>query len=402
MNHGTQTRQALFWIILIGALVVGVEGVAHFALWWLDRYRDVRYEPTHTLDLSQRHRRALGELLAGRTRYIGFSATLGWTIKPDAVEGIYRSNAMGIRAAHDISMQPAAGTRRVCTFGDSFTHGEEVALDDTWQAEMSRLRPELEVLNFGVGGFGLDQAYLRYQEFADTIVCDVVFIGFMSENINRLVSVYRPFYVEQTGMPLTKPRFVLDGERLMLRPNPMASLADYQALFDDPKSVLPSLGRHDYYYRSGYAAHALDIFAIWRLARVLQRAYDDELRDRVRVYAPTSEAFALTVRLMTAFHRAVRERGSLPVIVVFADFPDVYGHRHGRRKRYTTLLEALAGNGFLHIDASDAFQRYGDQYPTNSYFTPKLGHYSALGNRLVARYLVDYLDERGPSIVRLK
>lgn len=107
---------------------------------------------------------------------------------------------------------------------------------------MSRPRPELEVLSFGGGGFGLDQAYLRDQEFADTVACDVVFIGLMSENIDRRVSIYRPFYVEQTGLPLTKPRFVLDAERLMLRPNPMASLADHQALLDDSKSILPLLG----------------------------------------------------------------------------------------------------------------------------------------------------------------
>lgn len=395
VSSGIQEHPVLLWVILIAGVVLCLEGIAYGGLWWLDRYRELRYEPTHTLGLTARHRRSLEDLLAGQTRYIDFSPVLGWTIKPNAADGIYQSNSMGIRANREFSNRPSEDIVRVCTFGDSYTHGEEVAYSATWQAQMSSLRPELEVLNFGVGGFGLDQAYLRYRKLDDGFACDLVFIGFMSENINRVVSVYRPFYVDRTGMPLTKPRFVLDDDRLLLKPNPMTSLRDYEALLKDPASVLPSLGGYDHYYQAGYAAHFLDTFAVWRLGRVLQRSYRRDPHDRDRVYDSATEAFALTVKLMETFYREAISRGSQPVVVLFADFHDVYDHRHGRAKRYSPLLAALASYDFMHVDASDAFARYGDQYPTGSYFTPRLGHYSELGNQLVARYLVDFLDEHG-------
>ena len=45
----------------------------------------------------------------------------------------------------------------------------------------------MEVINFGVGGFGLDQAYLRYLEDGIQYKSHIVMIGFMSENIYRNV-----------------------------------------------------------------------------------------------------------------------------------------------------------------------------------------------------------------------
>ena len=41
------------------------------------------------------------------------------------------------------------------TFGDSFTHCNDVANAETWQRAMEDQNSKLEVLNFGMGGFGL-------------------------------------------------------------------------------------------------------------------------------------------------------------------------------------------------------------------------------------------------------
>jgi hypothetical protein len=49
-------------------------------------------------------------------------------------------------------------------FGDSFTHGDEVNSDETWPFRLSQLLG-CEVENFGVGGYGQDQAYLKYQKY---------------------------------------------------------------------------------------------------------------------------------------------------------------------------------------------------------------------------------------------
>ena len=57
-------------------------------------------------------------------------------------------------------------------------------------------------MNFGVGGFGLDQAYLRYQKMIREFELPTVLLGFMPENMSRHVNTYRPFYFPGTGLPL--------------------------------------------------------------------------------------------------------------------------------------------------------------------------------------------------------
>ena len=42
------------------------------------------------------------------------------------------------------------------------------------------------------------------------------------ENVNRVVNRYRPFYSPRSGVALSKPRFVLEGDGLRLLPNPVS------------------------------------------------------------------------------------------------------------------------------------------------------------------------------------
>ena len=58
---------------------------------------------------------------------------------------------------------PPPGSLRIAAFGDSFTHGDEVPNEDTWQEILMRAHPDVEAMNFGVGAYGLDQAFLHYQ-----------------------------------------------------------------------------------------------------------------------------------------------------------------------------------------------------------------------------------------------
>ena len=54
-------------------------------------------------------------------------AELGWTVKPSGHSEEYRANSEGIRSDVSYSDAPAPGVLRIATFGDSFTHGDEVA-----------------------------------------------------------------------------------------------------------------------------------------------------------------------------------------------------------------------------------------------------------------------------------
>ena len=193
---------------------------------------------------------------------------LGWSIRAGGVNGQFRANSAGLRADREYSSLPSISRVRVAAFGDSFTHGDEVAQQDTWQAALERADPELEVLNFGVPGYGPGQAYLRYQQLGRRFGPDIVLIGFMSENVHRAVNRFRPFYTRAGGIPFSKPRFVLEGQQLRLIPNPLRDAEDYQALLADPESVLRRLSVNDPHYGDRYYAPWFDWSPTVRLITV--------------------------------------------------------------------------------------------------------------------------------------
>jgi hypothetical protein len=66
---------------------------------------------------------------------------------------LWQVNAQGLR---DDRLRAASARRfRIATYGDSETFGWSVELSDTFQREMERIDPRVEVLNFGVPGYNV-------------------------------------------------------------------------------------------------------------------------------------------------------------------------------------------------------------------------------------------------------
>jgi hypothetical protein len=287
-------------------------------------------------------------------------------------------------------MAPPQGVRRIAAFGDSFTHCDEVKNHETWQAIMEGFDTNLEVLNFGVGAFGLDQSYLRYIKEGRQYQPSIVLIGFMTENILRHVNTYRPFYFPKTGLPLTKPRFVVDGESLALIPNPMKSLEDYNRLLLQPGETLPRIGANDYFYKRRYSSNPLDWSPTVRLLKILfQRGYvklpgDEEIITNGR-YNERSEAFRVTTRIFDEFYKAVMDNQSIPIVLVFPNQSDLIRARKNSQKMYSTLLEYFDSVGYRYIDLIEVF----NVADIKDLFS---GHYTPLANSLVAEYLFDYIS----------
>ena len=157
---------------------------------------------------------------------------LGWAPRPGIQTGQYTYNAEGIRVtSSDISYGeiPRNGTIRISLFGDSFTNGAEVSDGETWgEYTGTALRERgqaVEVLNFGVNGYGMDQAYLRWRYTGIRYKPAVVVFGLQLENAKRNINLIRPMYLRFTELlPFTKPRFIVEGAELRLINSPVVPL----------------------------------------------------------------------------------------------------------------------------------------------------------------------------------
>jgi len=388
-------RQGIFYAVLALAVWATLELFSWFGMGALASLRGIRYVPVNVTTISDDHRRILERLLQGTTTYTDYSATLGWTIKPGgAAPPLYRANAQGIRADREYSPHPTPGTVRVTAFGDSFTHGDGVGNADVWTEVLARSTPGLEILNFGVGGFGLDQALLRYRLEGRAYRPHLVLIGFMTENIKRSVNVYRPFYAPSTGQPLSKPRFVLREGQLSLLENPIGSLPGYQALMADPAPVLRRLGEHDYFYQHQPHSSRWDLLPSVRLVKLTLDQVQQQVEPIVRDgrYNIDAEAFAVTAATFDGFVAEVRADGARPLILIFPSRQDLQRHAHQSPRLHQPLLDHFDSRGFQYVDLLAAFEACGSGCLITA-LVP--GHYSAAGNRMVAEYLAGYLEQQG-------
>ena len=381
-------KKTLFVSVAVFALWATVEALAWLGLAGVRRLRGIRYEPV-ARSLQAESRDAIQRMLNGELDYWTHDTALGWSVKPNGVSRLARSNSQAIRADRNFSLAPPEGTFRITTFGNSFIHGEEVGTEDTFQEILMRKGANLEVLNFGVAGYGLDQAMLRYKRDGARFGANIVLIGFMSENIFRSVSAFRPFYTHH-GPPFGKPRYTLIDNQLTLINNPLPRLADYGRLLADEETELRRLGQNDFFFQTGIHAGPFDFLPSARIVKLLIHELSLE-KTGARVianerYNASSPAFQVTVRIFDEFYRIARQDGAIPVIIVFPSRVDF------RRDvlRYEPLLDYFRSRDYAYIDMLDAFRRSHDGNDFASLFGR--GHYSPLGNRIVAEMILDYLE----------
>jgi hypothetical protein len=390
MTQLSTGKKLAYSLVLLAVLWLLVELACLGGLWGLQKYKGLEYTPALVRNLEPKHRGSLEAHLADTSSYMVYDPTLGWTIRPHGSKVKYRANGEGIRGDREYAPRPAPGVLRIAAFGDSFTHATGVPNGFTWEDHLERLLPGVEVMNCGVPAYGLDQAFLRYRELGVSHHPDVVFLGFMSENINRGVNTFRPFYFPQSGMPFAKPRFAVRGDDLVLLPNPMSSLSAYRELLRDPRAVIPRLGEHDFYYQRSSDRSRLDFLPSVRFAHVVGNQYLHQPTLKGGVYNTASEAYRVAVRTFDEFHREALANGSVPVVVLFPDRRDLRAHREGRSASYTPLRTELEKKGYRVLDLMDGFDRYD---PEGKLVKRNFIHYPKDGNRMVAKYVRDYLVE---------
>lgn len=140
---------------------------------------------------------------------------LGWqNPRNGAVQGAH-TNDFGNRSHPD----PTPDRQRpvVVLLGDSFTFGWGVEDDETFAAALARLRPDLEVVNRGVPGYGHDQMLLQLREEGLPDRTQHVILGFVDIDVPR------------NGASITdapKPFFSVTDDGLTLQGVPVPSLSE--------------------------------------------------------------------------------------------------------------------------------------------------------------------------------
>lgn len=326
-----------------------------------------------------------------------FDPELGWTNVASSGTGAetavpYNYDALGARSQREHAPEPPEGVLRLACFGESFTHGDEVGDLDTWCAQLEALDPRLEALNFGVGGYGADQALLRMRR-EGLHGARVALMGFMVENVGRNVNRYRPLWHPRTNACVAKPRFLLRGGELVLVPIPYATRAELVAAVADD-SIVRDIAEHEHWIAesrypllrwSATARLGVGFFAYRR--REIPRLYADE----------DGEPFVVSLALLEAFSREAKALGAHRSLVVF--FPrrdELVSGEAARAPYWTRFVEQLRERGVEVLDLTEPMVAAVEAARPD--VVPRMfrgSHYSREGNAVVAREVKRWVDAAG-------
>jgi hypothetical protein len=127
--------------------------------------------------------------------YSRYDPELGWVALPNVALpdmwgpgiGLY-TDSHGFRGRRETPEAPPADKLRVVCSGDSFTFGSGVADEATWCAVLEALDTRIESINLGQGGYGVDQAFLRFRRDGARFHPKLHVFAFIDADLDRMRS----------------------------------------------------------------------------------------------------------------------------------------------------------------------------------------------------------------------
>lgn len=381
---------SLLVIVLVGGLSEAVLRIAAVERHHGTFVGKFRLLPRQWREFADRQRTMLALSKAGKPFMVD-DDTLGWTFVATrkSEDGLSKTSAEGLRSATQGEvLRNGLGDCRVALVGDSFTFGDGVRFEDSWGYRLEQLLPKgCRVLNFGVGGYGVDQMYLRYKRDVPSWKPNLVILSFIDPDLDRTMSAYGFLIVEERAFPFMKPRFVLDqGGTLNIVNQPLPKAED---IF-----MLPSI--HDVpfieydrkYNRTDWGRPQWrDVHRSYFL-RFLTSIYRFSETDRP--FVSDADRHAVNSSLLHAFVDAVQKDGATPLLVYLPNKRDF-------KKKSPWMaegLQILQHAQLEHVDLTSCLKRDSEPNHFIRMSGGHGGHYTPRANAAVAACLGPIVRDR--------
>ena len=180
----------------------------------------------------------------------GYDPELGWVRKPltSNHEIGKNSTTKWNIGANGARLNPTFENHesQISCYGDSFTFSRQVNDNETWPHHLSKLT-KTNVLNFGVGNYGIDQSLLRLKREFPKNKTEIVIIGVVPETICRILSMWKHYY-EYGNTFAFKPKFIFKNDQLLNIKNPI----DDSSKFFEYTKFLDYIQKYDYFYKNKF------------------------------------------------------------------------------------------------------------------------------------------------------
>lgn len=332
-----------------------------------------------------------------------FDADLGWvlgdSVRPDGVHNsktYYHYEADGARKV----VQGAGRPCRIHTYGDSFTHGDQVSDGETWQEYLAAHLQE-PLRNYGVGGYSMYQAYRRMLKVEAQQPAQYIILNIYDDDHFRNLDAWRSIRVgpgSRCGLTLPHVRVDVARERctpvenLMRRPEDVYQLCDeafvWKTFQDDPvlQLVLAAASK------DSIGRQLTEAVAV-RFGLSKEDVADTEVARRVAKVHTTAALFA-TRTILRWTEQFVAQTGKRLLVVLSFSQANLRAYLEGKPRFDQELVDWLQNKPYPVIDMREAFRAEfakSKQAPA-AFLKPYYnGHHTPAGNFFTAWALKDPL-----------
>jgi hypothetical protein len=371
-------------------------------------------------------------------RVIGYSFPNFYMIDPDrgvalrpGMEGWYRKegetyiriNGDGLRDREHTKQKPA-DTVRIAVVGDSYAEAFQVPVEDAfWHIMEERLqgcqrfgRRKVEVLNFGVSGYGTAQELITLQKHVWNYQPDIVLLAVttnndITDNLRALKQTDQvPYFILRDGK-LTLDDSFKSNKSFRWRQSSPARLGSW--IFDHSRVIqltARAMSTVKYYFSHNSAPAAFLTVHAQAQDAVGSKASEEVGIDNKIYCEPATanweEAWHVTESLIPEMDREVKARGAEFLVVTLSNgiqvLPDPAARAAFMRRVGSTdifypdkRLKSLGEReGFTVFNLAPDLQAYADEHKAFLHgFGKDLGngHWNQLGHRVAGELLADKL-----------
>ena len=347
------------------------------------RFRSTRLKP-YRLPVKRVEQDLAAYRATDKTALI-YDRELGWSQRPVVAD----HNAEGFITTGPAPARARPADRlRIALFGDSFTQGNyRTGWWRVLEEQLNAAGVKCEVLNFGVGGYGMDQAYLRWQRDGAPWQPHVVIFGFFAEDCYRNVNLLRLLRDPDSGIPFMKPRFIVEGDGLRLVNSPTPEPQAVPAILREFDSW--PLATREHFYRP--ADFQMNAWRWCRLAALVESKISlaREAAGAEEFFRMDGEAAQIALRIVRKMRGEVEAAGAKFYVAHLPGEIEITSLRQSGRMRHEQLYAAVKAENTV-IPLEPALLAAAEGRDLSEFFGD--GHYRADFNAVTARVIAEFLQ----------
>ena len=343
-----------------------------------------------------------------------FNKDLGWSRKPfsKGIENLHNKKTKFYMDKNGARKSNFSKNRnkKIAVFGDSFVFCRYVNDNQTWPEKISK-KVNSQIMNFGVGNYGFDQALLKYKQTKLPSSIKLVIIGVVPETLARVHSEWKYFY-EHGNIMGFKPKFYLKKKKLYLKKN---SIKDEKS-FKNINIIIENAKKKDIFYRKKflklkftfpYLISSLHFFPfkIFLLAKAFYLKIVQVKKDKAnielfkKIYRfninfnnslyKNKNYTNLFNKLIKEFKKQAYRRNHLPLIIIFPQKYDLENFTKGINN-YIKYFKSFDNT----VPILDLTTKISSLNYSKLYFEDKYGgHLNNLGNRIVSKIILNFIND---------